>query len=157
MKNRLLHITMIVMALVMSHPVASAQVYFYDTWHQIFDMTPVKSTFRSSVRMISGYEFYFGEEGSAIDTEAGKHIAAELCDTIWLINSKYLKRAFKGDGSMLRGYVPLFFNERFAYAIYKPWDNPNCDVEYYYIDFQNRRVDRAIEDVMRPLILDLTE
>ena len=38
-------------------------------------------------------------------------------DSIWLINSKYLKKNFKGDVKGLDGFIPVFFNDRVAFIM----------------------------------------
>lgn len=152
MKNRKRFILLLMLVL---SATAYGKVLFFDTWHQIFDMDPVGFMFEKSMVMESPYEFYFIEKkGEFQDTYVEGHIAVALNDSVWLINSKYLKENFSGDGSMLRGFVPFFFDEKVAYAVYKPLMYEFCDVEYYYIDFQNGSVRKVNKKYLLELLND---
>ena len=131
------------------------KVLFFDTWQQVFDMKSVGFVSGTSVIMESPYELYFlKEEGEYDETYIEDHMAALWNDSIWLINSKYLKKNFSGDGSLLRGYVPLYFDERVAYAVYKPIMRSYCNEEFYYIDFQKADVRKVSRKYLLVLLKD---
>lgn len=128
-------------------------VYFYDSWSQIFELNPADTVKRPIITNESPYETTF-----AIKDEKQKlvyikdHLAASLNDSIWVINSKYLQREFKGDAKMLKNFVPLYFNEKLAYVIYSyPWE-AEYKVFYFYIDFEKRRVSKVTPKVLKELL-----
>ena len=152
MKNRKKYILLLMLFL--SATLGSyGKVLFFDTWHQIFDMKSVGFVYDSSVIMETPYELYFlKEEGEYDETYIDDHMAALWNDSIWLINSKYLKKNFSGDGSLLRGYVPFYFDERVAYAVYKPIMKSFCNEEFYYIDFQKADVRKVSHKYLSVLL-----
>lgn len=145
---------MLALALAFSHSRAEGQLCFFDTWHQVYHNRPVVKSFLSSVIWESDYEIYFEKKGYPDNKDVDKHIVASLDSTAWRINSKYLKKEFSGDGSLLRGFVPLSFNDRVAYAIYLPWDDFAGGLEYYYIDFQKRKVNKVTHKFLVKLLAD---
>ena len=154
LKKCSLHIVMLALALAFSHSRADAQVCFFDTWNQVYYNRPVGTSDISSVIWETAYEIYFEKKGYPENKDADKHIVATLDSTAWRINSKYLKKEFSGDGALLRGYVPLFFNDRVAYATYLPFDDSNARLEYYYIDFQKREVSKVTHKSLPKLLAD---
>lgn len=153
-KKCLLHIMILTLAMAFSISSADGQVCFYDTWDQVFQNHPVGKSYISSVIWETDYEIYFEKKGYPENKDVDKHIVATLDSTAWRINSKYLKNEFSGDGGLLRGYVPLFFNDRVAYAIYLPWDDFAGGLEYYYIDFQKRKVSKLTHKFLLKLLAD---
>ena len=139
-------------------------VYLYESWEQMLDATP-------SAMIVAPY-LYFGayEVGIETDDDAlnrdiiDRYIAATVNDSIWLINSDYLRRIFKGgDVSSLSDYVPVFFNDKVAYVIGPSnlsvkdllWGGDGyVDADYYYIDFVGRKVRRVTSSVLSELLED---
>ena len=143
-------------------------VYLYNTWEQMFEKTPVSMLVDPYIDAVTPYEIYLTpKNGTALNR---KHLAATLGDSIWLINTDYFKGSFKGDVENLRGFVPVFFNEKVAYFMYVGYgenlgvkdllfgnlDNVDysekCD--FYYIDFFNRKVLKVNSDVLSGLLND---
>lgn len=107
---------------------------------------------------------------AANDMIKNNHIALSLGDSIWLVNSNYLKCDFKGDTRSLHGYVPVFFNDKVAYITYttsNEWSvtlndylfgevsydgNSRRLLEYYYIDFLRGKVLKVDHSVLCDLL-----
>lgn len=143
---------MVVVALIGFNSTAFGKVWFFDTWQQVFDMKSVGFVYESSVIMESPFELYFlKEEGDFDEKYIEDYMFAMWSDTTWLINSKYLKKNFSGDGGMLRGFVPLYFNKKIAYAVYMPFVDSYSDLEFYYIDFQNSSVRKVSHNYLLAL------
>ena len=98
------------------------------------------------------------------------HIAASLGDSVLLLNSRYLKREFKGDTKKLKEFIPVFFNDKVAFLAYVgygdnaslknilfgDWVDVDYDeiVDYYYIDFINRKVIKVTPEALVDLLED---
>ena len=143
-------------------------IYFYRTWEQMLTFEPAALIVNPYLDVYSPYEVYV-ETG---DEETNKliedeYIAMSQGDSVWLINSDYLRRNFKGDVKSHQGFVPVFFNSKVAYITsYGPvsvkdvlfgnsedgYTNPN--MSYYYIDFLNQRVHRVTHEYLSQLLED---
>ena len=155
MKNWFKYISMVAVALIGFNSTVYGNVCFFDTWHQVFNMDSVGYVFDKSIIMESPYELYFlKEEGDFNEKYIEDHMAALWNNSTWLINSKYLKNNFSGDGGMMRGFVPLYFNERVAYAVYWPFVDSSPELEFYYIDFQNAEVKKVCRKYLLGLLTD---
>ena len=141
-------------------------VYFYNTWEQLLIDSPATMYVDPWIDPITPYEVIIETPNEKYNDDIwNKHIAAVLGDSIWLINSEYLQREFKGDAKNLNAYVPFYFNDKVAFAVTDaipsvkelllglPEDAP-IGVEYYYIDFRNRKVLRVTPEVLSRLLED---
>ena len=73
-------------------------VYFYNTWEQLLIDSPATMYVDPWIDPITPYEVIIETPNEKYnDAIWNKHIAAVLGDSIWLINSEYLQREFKGD------------------------------------------------------------
>ncbi len=149
-------------------------VYFYNTWEQLLNLEPVSMLQDPYVDAQSPYQLFFEiEDEKWNDVIEHDFMAASMGDSIWLVNSNYLKLCFEGDTQSLVGYVPLFFNEKVAYICYGgyPYRNPywehgyyngynrnrmHHDIvwHYYYIDFQRRLLLKVDYSTLRSLLAD---
>ena len=171
MKNWLHYILLVAAAVMSLHAVAETEphdtVYFYDSWEHILTQSPCTAIEDPWIDPITPYEVIIEVPDERFNNLIwDKYIAATLGDSLWLINSEYLKREFKGDAKKLDAFVPLFFNDKVAYAVY----NGNFSVkdilfgmtdgeydagmDYYYIDFENRKVLRVTSGVLTDLLED---
>ena len=143
-------------------------IYFYRTWEQMLDYSPDAYIVNPLIDVYSPYEVYV-ETG---DEETNKlikneYIALSQGDSIWLINSDYLKKNFKGDVKVHQGFVPVFFNSKVAFITsYGPvsvkeilFGNDedgyaNANMNYFYIDFLTQRVHRVTHEYLSQLLED---
>ena len=130
-------------------------VYFYDSWLQIFELNPAARIKSPRITTESSYEIKFSvvdKDGKPVTIK--DHIAVEMNDSVWAINSLYLQREFKGDAKKFKDFVPLFFNQKLAYVRYSyPWQE-NVKEFYFYIDFERRRVSKVTPLVLKDLLSD---
>ena len=147
-------------------------VYFYDSWEMMLQQTPDAMLVSPSIETFTPFEIYISTGDERMDRViSNKHLAATLGDSIWLINSELLKNDFKGDVRKLHGFVPVFFNEKVAFATYASpsdelslktilfgIDEEDIDyddmVNYFYLDFLNRKVLKVTPTVLSELLED---
>lgn len=141
-------------------------IYFYSTWEQMLYQEPTAMLTQPIIEAYTPFEVYIQSADERYNRFIDeKYIAATIGDSIWLINSAYLKRDFKGDAKKLSGFVPVFFNEKVAYALYtgnpsvlsilfgvEYVDNPDVSADFYYIDFVNRKVLKITPTVLSGLL-----
>ena len=88
-------------------------VYFYKTWQQMLEFNPEAYLINPFFDAVSPYEVYFATGDEKIDNMIHEdYIAFSQGDSIWLINSEYLNKHFKGDSKHLNGFAPVFFNDK---------------------------------------------
>ena len=142
-------------------------VYFYNSWEQILYLEPEAMVVDPYIEMTTPYEIHI----DAADRKLNKmidndNIAVSFGDSIWLINSGYLKREFKCRTMNLHGFMPLFFNEKTAFFTYTgklgmkeilfgvDEEMPNYSFDYYYIDFANGQVNKVTHQYLSELLED---
>lgn len=176
MKHWIRLFVLVSMALVASRASAAYEqphdtVYFYDTWEQMLYMAPEAMIVDPIIEAYTPYQVVIETPDDNLNDVINKsHIAASIGDSIWLINSHYLKREFKGDVKKLSEYIPVFFNDRVAFIAYVgygdnvslknilfgDWVDVDYDevVDYYYLDFANRMVRKVTPEVLSGLLED---
>ncbi len=175
MKNCLKYLLMTLVATIGIFADASAvearhdTIYFYESWKQMLDLQPVAMIEDPVFVPYSDCEVFI-ETGidETNDMIKEKFIAFSLGDSLWYMNSEYLKKNFKGDTKNMDGFFPVFFNEKIAYVIsYSPLSvkdvlfGTNVDgvternsVDNYHIDFLNHRVNRVTHEYLSSLLED---
>lgn len=176
MKHWIRLIVVAAMALVSSRAMATNEVprdtvYFYDSWEQMFDMSPEAMIIDPYIDALTPYQVAIETPDETLnDAIYDTHIAASLGDSVLLINSRYLKREFKGDTKKLKEFIPVFFNDKVAFLAYVgygdnaslknilfgDWVDVDYDeiVDYYYIDFINRKVIKVTPEALVDLLED---
>ncbi len=138
-------------------------VYFYASWEQLFYLQPDTMIVGPMIDVYSPYELYFESSDRNVNKKIKKeYVAAALGDSTCLVNSQYLKDNFKGDSKKLHGYVPLFFNDKVAYAVAEEYFFAEvAGVSYnvysthnFYIDFEQHRVIRLDVKALTALLAD---
>ena len=145
-------------------------IYFYDTWQQMLDIQPVAFYIDPMIEVYSAYEIYFiAYNANVTNAIKNKYLAISVGDSTWLVNSRYLNKVFKGDADHFSGYIPVFFNEKVAYITYHAnlsMKDILCGVsvgengeylfqmDYFYIDFLNHRVERVTPTYLSKLLED---
>ena len=156
----------------------------YNSWEAIFDLMPDTIVANPEIKVRSEYDFEF--KATSRDAKAvnkmlkNKAVAVCLGDTLWLINSDWLKRNFKGDCKHFSRYVPLYYTGKIAFVQFQR-NNPTVGgfllnllvdgvlgadsgigmgdgyngetPKLYWIDFDNLRV----REVNKNLLLELLE
>ena len=167
MNNLIRHFILLVLAMtslqVFAYGKGQDTVYFYNTWQQILDNNPAAMGL-DPFFYSDGYSVAFESTDRNFNQNIRKlHIAVSMGDSLWLINSRYLKQNFKGDAKDLNDYVPLFYNDKVAYVVTRAklsfkdimmGDENVTEIDYYYIDFLNRKVLRVTPKVLSGLLED---
>ncbi len=137
-------------------------IYFYNTWEQMFNEEPVIALVDPWIETITPYDVVITADDSRISERV---VAATLGDSIWLINTHYLRQNFGGDAKKLSDFVPLYFNEKVAFVVsdaamsvkdilFGPSEDYYPEGDYFYIDFQNRKVLKVTPAVLSALLED---
>ena len=137
-------------------------IYFYNTWEQMFNEEPVIALVDPWIETITPYDVVITTDDSRISDRV---VAATLGDSIWLINTHYLRQNFGGDAKKLSDFVPLYFNEKVAFVVsdaamsvkdilFGPSEDYYPEGDYFYIDFQNRKVLKVTPAVLSALLED---
>ena len=138
-------------------------VYFYSSWEQVFYMQPDTMLSGTTIDAFSPFELYFQSADKKFNKKIKEeYLVATLGDSTWLINSQYLKNYFKGDSKKLHGYVPLFFDDKVAYAVAEEYFFAEVggmgfnvlSTHNYYIDFAQRKVIRIDAKALSALLAD---
>lgn len=141
-------------------------IYFYKTWEQMLNLEPSAYIVDPVIETVTPYEAYIETGSEEINDNIEKeYIAFSQGDSIWLINSAYLKRNFKGDAKGFDGFIPVFFNDKVAFItgngplsvkdILFGTDNDGVTTytqSYYYIDFLNLKVNRLTHSYLSELL-----
>ena len=136
-------------------------VCFYLTWEQMFNLDPDTMIVNPMIDASSPYEVYIETGERKFDKKIRMdYIAASIGDDVWLMNSEYLKKAFKCRRNNIQSYVPLVFNDKTAYVISRVIEeNPGYSFTfireiYYYLDFVSCRVKKITPDALDKLLED---
>ena len=174
MKSRLKYIVLAVTASIslcatsQSMSVALDTIYFYKTWEQMLYLEPTAYIVNPNIIAETPFEIYLetghDETDKAIENN---YLAFSQGDSIFLINSNYIKDYFKGDVKGLNGYIPVFFNDKVAYLTANgpvsvkdilfgkdSYGFTSYSVAFYYLDFVNRMVKRVNHSYLSELLTD---
>lgn len=140
-------------------------VWVYNSWDAILEQWPDTLVVNPEISLWTPYDIEF-ETRSKHANEMLHHqtVAVAIGDTTWLVNTQWLKdQGYKGDVKKMEDYAPLYFNAKVAFIqcvptrtssgmallgallgdpeLFSddPWENP---ADYYWIDFENQRVDK---------------
>ncbi len=137
-------------------------IWVYNSWESMMDQWPDTLIVNPEVNLYTPYDIDF----DAFDDDANRMletqtVALSLGDSLWLVNSRYLKKNFSGDIKKMDNYVPLLFNAKMAFIECVPsytdfgtallgsffgmyvGDPFNDPPELYWINFENRKVEKV--------------
>lgn len=128
MRKYLLFILLVITAC--ATPRAAAQraampndtVMLYLSWDAILDAAPDTMLINPEIEVHSPYDYYFKSTTKG-DKRTKKllndsTVAVTIGDSIWLINSRYLKREFSGEAKKFDRFVPMYFNSKILFVQY---------------------------------------
>lgn len=139
-------------------------LHVYLSWESMFDGESEYTILNPDINAYTDFDVEFDgikkELRKLINDQA---VAVALGDSLWYINSKYLKQNFKGDCKRMRDYVPLYFSAKIAfiqwgaprYGFYVSEDAAAESIvtgELYLIDFDNKRVDKITPEKLSDLL-----
>lgn len=143
-------------------------IYFYESWKQMLEVEPVAMVVDPIFDIYSSGEIYL-ETGmnKTNDLIREKYIAFSLGDSLWYMNTEYIKKNFSGDTKNMNGFCPVFFNEKVAYVVSNaplsfknilfgtyPDGITEIEVDNYHLDFLNHRVKRVTPEYLVELLGD---
>ena len=140
-------------------------LFVYNSWESIMDQWPDTVVINPEIAIWTPYDFEFEANDKETTRMLKKEtVAVAIGDTTWLINTEWLRdNKFKGDCKKMDDYAPFFFNAKVAFIecvpthtslgmallgsllgdsnafTADPWENP---ANFYWIDFENKRVDK---------------
>ncbi len=89
----------------------------YKSWDAVFDCHPDTVLHQVDVEVYTPYDFKITPHGKAVKKMLKQEAqVVTLGDSLWLVNSDYLKREFKGDCKHFSRFVPLYFSTRIAFV-----------------------------------------
>jgi len=155
---------------------AADSVYLYKTWESVIYDEPFAVVINPIIVVNTPYDVaiadYDGQLAELINKEL---IAASLGDSVWLINSEYLQSNFTGDAKKFENFVPFYFNDKAAFAVFVGYEasvgkqilgglmgdtemfdsDPFTDEpEYYNIDFENKTVTKVTHKTLPSILND---
>lgn len=170
----ILHTLLIVLLLALGTAGSMAQddsthhdsVSVYLSWEAIFDGLPDEVIVDPSIAVLSPYEVGFATDDPELnDLLSNQVVVAAIGDTLWLVNTAWMQKNFKGDCRIMNHWVPLYFNAKAAFV---QWSNrrpqktqrhdeiapDNADVQahLYLIDFDRRRVGCVTHKLLNELL-----
>lgn len=142
-------------------------VYFYQSWEQIMYLQPTLMLINPYVEAYSPFDVTIYSDDDQVNRRIAEtgFIAASFGDSIWLANSEYIRDNFKGDVGSFSGLVPLFFNDKVAFItapgrvtvkqiLFGDDADDTYTIEYYNIDFKNKKVKRVTHGYLSELLED---
>ncbi len=91
----------------------------YTSWTSMFNATPDTLLLNAGIRVRSPYDYEIKvAKKDKITKKMLKKstVAVSIGDSIFLINSDWIKRSFDGDCSHFSRYVPLYFSAKIAFV-----------------------------------------
>lgn len=103
---------------------ASAQdaVMVYNSWEAIFDQQSDTIIFNPHIEAYTPCTIEIIGENKDTRNILDNAVAVALGDSIWLINSNWLKKNFSGDCKKMDLWVPLFFSAKVAFVQWTKYD-----------------------------------
>lgn len=95
-------------------------VMVYNSWNAIFEGVADTVLINPEFVIRSPYDFEFQSnvKGDKVTKKMLKEktVAVAVGDTLWLINTDYLKHHFKGDTKPLKRYAPMYFSGKIVFV-----------------------------------------
>ncbi len=143
-------------------------LYFYTSWEQMLYLEPEAYIVNPFLTAVSNYEVYLETGDENINAMINdKYMAISLGDSIWMINSAYLRKNFKGESGRFSGFAPVFFNNKVAYVIgegsvsvkdvlfgINDDDPDSVPISYYNLDFVNHKMRKVNHSYLSELLED---
>ena len=122
------------------HDEGNDTLMVYNSWHSVFYNGHDTVAINPNVEIYSPFQYKFKptekDRKSLSKMIEKQSVAVAIGDSVWLVNSKYLKDSLQGGyNKFFHDYLPLYFCEKIAFFQYVPTEIDYLDVE---IDnFQN--------------------
>lgn len=142
-------------------------LYVYTTWEQIWAGEPSVIVLNPDIKVYTPYQVEFDAIKKDLRQIVNdKAVTVALGDSLWYINSKWLKHNFKGDCKRMRDYVPFYFSSKVAFVQWASAGVPKFmmqfmdidamdtidDGEIYLLDFESMTVEKVDSDKLSELL-----
>ena len=103
---------------------ASAQdtLMVYNSWEAIFDQWPDTVIVNPDIEAYTPCTIDIDSRDKETKKTLDNAVAVALGDTIWLINTQWLKHNFSGDCKKMDCWVPLYFSAKVAFVQWTRYD-----------------------------------
>lgn len=141
-------------------------VWVYNSWDAIIQQWPDTVIINPEITAWTPYDIEFEDDDSDVTRMLKKQtVAVAVGDTTWLVNTQWLRdNKYKGECKKMDDYAPLFFNAKVAFIqcvpthtstgmsllgallgdseafAADPWED---EADFYWIDFEQKRVDKV--------------
>ena len=136
------------------HDQGTDTLMVYNSWKSVFFDGPDTVAINPNVEIYSPFQYKFKPTekdrkplAKMIDRQA---VAVAIGDSVWLVNSKYLKDSLSGPyNSYFEDYLPLYFNEKIIFFQYLA-----TEISYLGVEIDNFENLQYYVGVGRSSILD---
>lgn len=146
-------------------------LYVYTSWEQMFDNDPYMLVVNPEITANTEFNVEFdGIKKDLRKTINDESVAVALGDTVWYINTKWLKNNFKGECKQMKNFVPLYFSAKIAFMQWgKPlnfgqqflqslieegyeYNEVVTRADLYLINFENNMVEKINSDKLSDML-----
>lgn len=116
------------------HDEGTDTLMVYNSWQSVFYTGPDTMAINPNIEISSPFQYKFKpteKDRKPLSKMIEKQsVAVAIGDSVWLVNSKYLKDSLQGGyNKYFRDYLPLYFSEKIAFFQYLPTEIEYLDVE----------------------------
>lgn len=158
MKNQLIAIAAALAALCAAAEPADT-LMVYSSWQELATGQYQMMIVDPYIEVETPWEVYFASDRAAVNRMlAGEAVAVALGDSIWMINTAYLKQHFNGNMSELDGYAPMLFNDKVVMVEHARhassfWNDESfTEPDLYWVDFEQGEVYKLNDKTMSMLL-----
>lgn len=92
-------------------------IYIYESWEAIFDSEPDAMLLNPTIDAYTPFDIDFNiNESSMNQALHNETVALTVGDSIWMLNTHWLNKNFKGDCRRMDHWVPLYFSAKIAFV-----------------------------------------
>ncbi|MBP5687240.1 MAG: hypothetical protein J6X22_01180 [Muribaculaceae bacterium] len=116
------------------HDEGTDTLMVYNSWQSVFYTGPDTMAINPNIEISSPFQYKFKpteKDRKPLSKMIEKQsVAVAIGDSVWLVNSKYLKDSLQGGyNKYFRDYLPLYFSEKIVFFQYLPTEIEYLDVE----------------------------
>ncbi len=116
------------------HDEGTDTLMVYNSWKSVFYTGHDTVAINPNLEIYSPFQYKFKpteKNRKPLSKMVEKQsVAVAIGDTVWLVNSKYLRDSLQGSyNKYLRDYLPLYFSEKIAFFQYLPTEIEYLDAE----------------------------
>jgi len=140
-------------------------LHVYLSWESMFDGVADTIIMNPEFDAVTPYNIEFDcikkDLNKLVKNEA---VAVAVGDTLWFVNSNWIKKNFEGPCKKMKNYVPLYFSAKVAFVQWAGFTVPEFfvnrsniemfldDPHLYILDFDNATVEQVTSDKLIDLL-----